>query len=126
MSSGAPIEFIIQGNSEDYLDLFNTILCVRVKIILSSSENIPAYAEVDPVKYYLYSLILQIDASLNDMLITASGNTYASKENPRSHTELWRRRQENSHYLGSPVSRHSEFLRRQGNLIIIIAQRYDV
>ena len=49
LAQNAPIEFAISGNSEDYLDLFNTFLHVRVKITLPNGGNIPEDADVVPV-----------------------------------------------------------------------------
>lgn len=76
ISQGTPIEFAISGNSEEYLDLFNTFLHVRAKVTLADGSNLPADVEVTPVNYFLHSLFSQVDVSLNDTLITPSENTY--------------------------------------------------
>lgn len=36
-----PTELVIQRTSEDYVDLFNTILYVRAKVALPRGDNIP-------------------------------------------------------------------------------------
>lgn len=56
LTQGAPIEFVIHGNSEDYLDLFNTFLHLRVNVTLPSGNSILPEAEVAPVNYYLNNL----------------------------------------------------------------------
>ena len=76
LAQGAPIEFTISGNSEDYLDLFNTFLHVRAKVTLANGESLLEDSDVAPVNYFLHSLFSQVDISLNDTLITPSENTY--------------------------------------------------
>ncbi len=76
LAQSAPIEFAISGNSEDYLDLFNTYLHVRAKVTLANGDPISVDSDVAPVNYFLHSLFSQVDISLNDTLITASENTY--------------------------------------------------
>lgn len=58
-------------------------LYVKVKLTLPTDENLPIDTEVAPVNYFLHCLISQVDVSLNNMLITASENTY----NCRSYME---------------------------------------
>jgi hypothetical protein len=78
LAPGAPIEFAISGNTEEYLDLFNTFLHVKAKVTLGNGNNLPAGdVEVAPVNYYMHSLFSQVDVSLNDTLVTTSENTYS-------------------------------------------------
>ena len=76
LAGGAPIEFSISGNSEDYLDLFNTFIHIRVKVTLPDGTNLPDDANVGPVNYFLHGLFSQVDIALNDTLISPSENTY--------------------------------------------------
>jgi hypothetical protein len=76
LAPGAPIEFSISENGEEYLDLFNIFLHVRAKITSPNGDKVPLNTDVAPVNYYLHSLFSQVDVSLNDTLITPSENTY--------------------------------------------------
>lgn len=70
LASGVPIEFVVQENSKDYLDMLNSFLDLTAKIILPNGESILLSTEVAPVNYYLNRLILHVDVLLNDTLIT--------------------------------------------------------
>jgi len=76
IADGSPIEFEISGTGEEYLDLANSHLYVRVKISALDGGNIAADAQVGPVNNFLHSLFSQVDISLNGCLITSSTNTY--------------------------------------------------
>ncbi|XP_025116122.1 uncharacterized protein F54H12.2-like [Pomacea canaliculata] len=76
ISSGAPIEFSINGATEDYLDLSNTFLHVRAKVTEADGSDLADGKDVAPINYWLHSLFSQVDISLNDTLITSSDNTY--------------------------------------------------
>ena len=82
LSAGAPIQFVVMGSGEEYLDLSETYLQVTLKITkptgetLESGANEPDYG-VGPVNNWLHSLFSQIDVSLNERLVTSSTNTYA-------------------------------------------------
>ena len=75
--SGAPIEFDVSASGDDYMDLTNSLLHVRAKIVKSDGSNIPANETVGPVNNFLHSLFSQVDVTLNGTLITSSTNTYA-------------------------------------------------
>jgi len=72
----SPIEFEINGNGEDYIDLANTMLYVQAKITRMNNNNIAADAAVGPVNLFLHSLFSQVDISLNGTQVTTSTNTY--------------------------------------------------
>lgn len=72
LASGVPIEFVVQENSKDYLDMLNSFLDLTGKIILPNDESILLSTEVAPVNYYLNRLILHVDVLLNDTFITTS------------------------------------------------------
>ena len=72
------IEFFInQKSSEEYIDLSNTYLHVRVKITNEKGEILADDTPVAPVNNFLHSLFSQVDISLNNTLVTPSENTYA-------------------------------------------------
>jgi hypothetical protein len=77
ITSGAPIEFDVNATGEDYLDLSNSLLHVRAKIVKANGDDLEAASSVGPVNNFLHSLFSQVDVSLNGTLITSSTNTYA-------------------------------------------------
>src|SRR5271154_111396 len=56
----SPIEFTISP-SENYLDLSQSFLYLRVKITKSDGTDLDAAATVHPVNYFMHSLIQQCD-----------------------------------------------------------------
>ena len=69
LNSGGPIEFLIPGSGDDYLDLANTMLHVQVKVTRANGDDLDA---VEPVNNWLQSLFSQVDLSLNGTLVTSS------------------------------------------------------
>lgn len=77
LTNGAPIEFDVSSSGDDYMDLTNSLLHVRVKITKADGSNIAANETVGPINNFLHSLFSQVDVTLNGTLITSSTNTYA-------------------------------------------------
>ena len=77
ITGSSPIEFDVTASGDDYLDLANSLLCVRAKITRANGDNLDAADTVAPVNNLLHSLFCQADVSLNSTLITSSMNTYA-------------------------------------------------
>ena len=77
LTSGAPIEFDVSSSGDDYMDLTNSLLHVRVKITKTDGSNIAVNETVGPINNFLHSLFSQVDVTLNGTLITSSTNTYA-------------------------------------------------
>ena len=76
LDSGGPIEFVVPGAGDAYIDLANTYLFVRAKIIRGAGTNLADDAPVAPVNNWLHSLFSQVDVYLNDTQVTSSSNTY--------------------------------------------------
>ena len=72
------IEFHIQGNADYYLDLANTLLYVKAKITRADGTALTDIVQVAPVSLWMHTMFLQIDAYLNDKLVTPSSNTYVN------------------------------------------------
>jgi hypothetical protein len=72
-----PIEFNIVASRENYIDLNNMQLYVRLKITKANGDAIAATDLVGPVNLTLQSLFSEIEMKLNDTLITSSNGTYA-------------------------------------------------
>ena len=74
---GGPIEFLIPGSGDDYLDLPNTMLHVQAKVTRADGADLDLADSVGPVNNWLHSLFSQVDVYLNGTLVTPSTNTYA-------------------------------------------------
>ena len=77
LDSGGPIEFLIPGSGDDYLDLTNTMLQVQAKVTRANGDDRDLVDPVGPVNNWLHSLFSQVDVYLNGTLETPSTNTYA-------------------------------------------------
>ena len=76
LDSGGPIEFILPGAGYAYLDLANTYLFIRAKVVRGVGTDLAADTPVAHVNNWLHSLFSQVDVYLNDTLVTPSSNTY--------------------------------------------------
>ena len=77
ITDGGPVEFLITNADKDtYLDLSNTLLFVKAKLLKANGGALEADDNVGPVNLWLHSLWQQIDVSLNDKLVTAFTNMY--------------------------------------------------
>ncbi len=76
ITHGGPIEFVVKGTGQDYMDLANSYLYVKAQVTQGNGTNLPAEAPVGPINLWMHSLFSQVDVSLNDVLITPSSNTY--------------------------------------------------
>ncbi|GFW41133.1 uncharacterized protein F54H12.2 [Trichonephila clavipes] len=72
----APVELHISGSAEDYIDLSQTQLYVKAKIVKVDNTPITKDDTIGPVNLFLHSLFSQVDASLNDRVVSNSSNTY--------------------------------------------------
>jgi hypothetical protein len=90
---GAPIKFDVTASGDDYIDLADSFLYARAKIIRANGDKLDAADTAEPVKNFLHSLFSQVDISLNGTLIASSMNTQhiskpysvsESKRTPRS------------------------------------------
>ena len=52
ISSSSPIEFIVSGSGEDYIDLNNTILEVRASRKTTNDSPVDAAVAVAPIKIH--------------------------------------------------------------------------
>lgn len=70
------VEFFVSGNSEEYIDLSNTFLYVEARVFTDADVAIKDANKVGPVNNFMHSLFSQVDVSLNEVLVSASTNTY--------------------------------------------------
>nr|CAB3266070.1 uncharacterized protein F54H12.2-like [Phallusia mammillata] len=76
LTDSGPVEFLISGTGEDYIDLANTMLLCTARITNADGSELANDAAVAPVNYWLHSLWGQVDLSLNNKTVTPSSNTY--------------------------------------------------
>ncbi|GFT50324.1 uncharacterized protein F54H12.2 [Trichonephila clavipes] len=76
VADGGPIEFLIPGSGDAYLDLSQTQLHVRAKIFKSDGKVITNENKVGPVNLFLHSLFSQVDVCLNERTVSSSNNAY--------------------------------------------------
>ena len=105
LDSGGPIEFVIPGTGDAYLDLANTYLLIRAKVVRGASTDLAADTPVAPVNNWLHSLFSQVDVYLNDTLVTPSSNTPVSRLR-RYRTELRSRSEKYSTHKPALVQGH--------------------
>ena len=67
---------MIPGTGDAYLDLANTYLLNRAKVVRGVGTDLAADTPVVPANNWLHSLFSQVDVYLNDTLVTPSSNTY--------------------------------------------------
>ncbi|KAI4878396.1 hypothetical protein NFI96_006326 [Prochilodus magdalenae] len=76
ISDTGPLEFFIAGHGEDYTDLNNTLLYLRLKITKPDGSDIDDGAAVGLINYPGATLFSQVDVSIGDRLISQSSSTY--------------------------------------------------
>ena len=80
LSQSTNIEFnILNKNGSEYLDLSNTFLSVRAKIVKADGSKLDPGAKCAPINNWVHSMFSQVDVHLNGTLVTPSENTYPYK-----------------------------------------------
>lgn len=79
ITQSGPIEFMIKGNSEDYLDLSNSYIHLQAKVVQPDGTALVPDDDsaVAPENLFLHALFSEVDVSLNGVLISNSTNTYS-------------------------------------------------
>lgn len=83
LADDAPIEFVIPGHGEDYLDLTHTMLSLRIRVETTPLAGATAATsggnvyKVGPVNHMLHSMFNQIDVYFNQKLVSPPNNAYA-------------------------------------------------
>lgn len=86
LSDTSPIEFVVTGHGDEYIDLAHTALYILVKIIpgtkdieAAASTSTPKRQEpvaVGPINNWMHSIFSQVDIYLNQKCITPPSNHY--------------------------------------------------
>ena len=71
-----PIEFVVPGTGDEYIDLASCLLYVKAKITNADGSNLLADAPVGPVNLWLHSLFSQIDVYINGKMVSNPSPTY--------------------------------------------------
>ena len=66
---------MIPGTGDAYLNLANTFLLIRPKVVRGVGTDLAANTPVAPVNNWIDSLFSQVDMYPNDMIVTPSSNT---------------------------------------------------
>ncbi|GIX90849.1 uncharacterized protein F54H12.2 [Caerostris darwini] len=74
---GGPVEFHISGSGEEYVDLSQTQLYVKAKIVKADGTPLEKDEKIGSVNLFMHFLFSQMDISLNDRLVLNSSNTYS-------------------------------------------------
>ncbi|KAL6416472.1 hypothetical protein ACFW04_013427 [Cataglyphis niger] len=83
LSDDSPIEFVIPGHGEEYLDLAHTMLSLRVRVETAGDSaghvtgGSASTSNVGPVNHLLHSIFNQIDVYFNQKLVSPPNNAYA-------------------------------------------------
>lgn len=84
LTDDSPIEFVIPGHGDEYIDLAHTMLSLRVQIknpfpaVSSTSKDSPPPPPIiGPVNNLLHSMFNQVDVYLNQKLVSPPNNAYA-------------------------------------------------
>lgn len=73
LSDDAPIEFVVPGSGEDYLDLAHTMLSIRFQVSPNEPDN---NKKVGCINNILHSMFNQIDVFFNQKLVSPPNNLY--------------------------------------------------
>ena len=74
------LDFLIQASDVDYLDLNDSYLYVRFKVVQGDGKDLDATSECKPVNYLMCALFSDVKLYLNDTLIEGGGgDTYPYK-----------------------------------------------
>ena len=79
LEDSGPIEFLIENVTDHFLDLRQSYLNIKFKVVNSGGSNSADDAKAGLFNYSIASLVQQLDVLLNGNLISSSTNTYASR-----------------------------------------------
>lgn len=74
--NNAPLDFTINGSGQDYVDLGNTQIYVRVQITKGDGTLIDANSHVSPINLLLHSMFSEVELKLNDVIVSSCNGTY--------------------------------------------------
>lgn len=76
LNDDAPLEFVISGLTDEYIDLSHTLLYLRLRLLKEDNTKFTDVENIAPVNNTLHSVFSQVDTYLNQKLISPPNNTY--------------------------------------------------
>ena len=76
INDDAPIEFHVPSHSDEYLDLSQTLIFIRAKIVQADGSKITDEMKVAPVNNFLHTMFSDVTVSLNQKIVSSASNLY--------------------------------------------------
>ena len=77
LDDSGPIEFLLENATDKFLDLANTYLKLKLKIVKGDGSDTAEIDKVTPINYTVSSLFSQVDVNLGGRVVSMSTNTYS-------------------------------------------------
>lgn len=77
LTDDSPIEFVVPGQGDEYIDLAHTMLSLRVQINTTVNPKEGSATVAGPINNLLHSMFNQVDVFLNQKLVSPPNNAYA-------------------------------------------------
>ncbi len=75
-ASDAPIEFLVNGSADDYIDLNQTMLVVRCSVTKDDGSSLGATKTIAPVNNFMHSLFSDVSIVLGDKQVEGGNFMY--------------------------------------------------
>ena len=76
LTDTSPVEFVIPGQGDEYVDLARTMIHVKAQIMKADGTELPDKAAVSPVNNFLHSLFSQVDVYFNQRPVSSASGGY--------------------------------------------------
>jgi len=77
LEDNGPIDFKLENNTDKFLDLSNSYIKAKLKIVNEDGSDIADTDKVTCVNYSIASIFLQTDVMMNGSIVSDSTNTYS-------------------------------------------------
>ncbi|XP_066930140.1 uncharacterized protein F54H12.2-like [Clytia hemisphaerica] len=77
LNDNGPIEFVIDNATEKFLDLANSYIKFKVKIVKNDGSNLDDENVVVPINYLIGTMFNQVDLVLGGTTVSSSNNLYS-------------------------------------------------
>lgn len=94
LDDGSPIEFVIPGEGNQYIDLSNIQLYIQARILRGDGGYLGAQDYPGPVNNWLHSMFEQVEVTLGDTIISSATHTYPYRAYIENLTSLSRNTKE--------------------------------
>ena len=76
LDDNGPVEFVIENATEKFIDLINTYMRVKMKVVKADGSDLGAEDKVSVTNYPIGTIFSQVDVNLGGSMISNSTNTY--------------------------------------------------